>query len=397
MPDPIKDFGLKCPKGGNFYICDEKPNRFIGCCSIDPCKTDDGRCPKTNLRAATFDAGSWDIIPEQACILDQLPNVNWYTCNGTSPPFIGCCGTNPCSAGCSTKDLRGARLSSDTEKAQAFLGYSTITTSSVASSTTSAIPSTASTDTSSSTSEAVSLTTSTASETEAISLATDAPAVNNESEPLSKGAVAGIAVASTIVGLLFLSFIIFWLIKKTTKERSNHDQGYDHEPFPVQSRGFDDTKPLPPPRSNTPQSHALSPKVYAPTPQSRAYFHHQGPRYPGQFQHPRRAPPYDNANPGQEPPSRSMSVSPYHNSNSTTPIPQFHRGPFMVSELGASPQREKASANAPGFPVMESHDFGREGDGYRMAANSMGRHPHIAELGGSNGWVVGSQIQQSYQ
>ncbi|PYH89619.1 hypothetical protein BO71DRAFT_402889 [Aspergillus ellipticus CBS 707.79] len=94
-----------CPNGGSWFVCPSAPY-FVGCCASDPCS--DSTCP--SLYPASFNSSIFDEIVANRCI-DQ-PSTNWYTCNTTSPTFIGCCKSNPCGDGCPDDDLISAAWSS---------------------------------------------------------------------------------------------------------------------------------------------------------------------------------------------------------------------------------------------------------------------------------------------
>ncbi|KAF5540539.1 hypothetical protein FPHYL_12040 [Fusarium phyllophilum] len=119
--NPVKDLGLTCPYGGIFYICADDPERFIGCCTINPCGARKGLCPDKSLKPASFNATFQHEFLPQACINDNI-DVSWYTCVGEALPFLGCCAVDPCLRGvCPQRDLRAARLSDKTKNAQDFL------------------------------------------------------------------------------------------------------------------------------------------------------------------------------------------------------------------------------------------------------------------------------------
>ncbi|KAF5646847.1 hypothetical protein F52700_1755 [Fusarium sp. NRRL 52700] len=123
MPDynPVKDLGLTCPYGGTFYICADDPDRFIGCCTINPCGARKGLCLDHSLRSASFNATLQHEFLPQACINDNV-DVSWYTCVGEALPFLGCCAIDPCLRGvCPQRDLRAAKLSDKAKNAQDFL------------------------------------------------------------------------------------------------------------------------------------------------------------------------------------------------------------------------------------------------------------------------------------
>ncbi|KAL6354955.1 hypothetical protein LRP88_12313 [Fusarium phalaenopsidis] len=62
----IKELGLTCPRGGDFYVCDKAKVQFIGCCAIDPC-ANDGICPEDQLVLSSFTKAKYDDLPPQSC------------------------------------------------------------------------------------------------------------------------------------------------------------------------------------------------------------------------------------------------------------------------------------------------------------------------------------------
>ena len=129
---PYEAFGLSCPSGGNFYICQGNATEFIGCCTTNPCADGSGKCPTEDLRTSSFSADSYEDLPRQDCDDSRSFNI-WYTCKFNQPPFVGCCNTNPCAEGsCPKEDLVPAKLSGDTGLRQLFLSP-TVTGSSASS------------------------------------------------------------------------------------------------------------------------------------------------------------------------------------------------------------------------------------------------------------------------
>ncbi|CAH0045185.1 unnamed protein product [Clonostachys solani] len=125
MVGPAKEIidrlGVDCKEGGSFYVCQDKPVQFIGCCTLDPCKTDDGNCPTENLRNTTFNKLYYSQFKAQSC-LSNAPQDIFYTCANNDPPFMGCCAQNPCqSNGCAAANLSSAVLSKNKENASVFL------------------------------------------------------------------------------------------------------------------------------------------------------------------------------------------------------------------------------------------------------------------------------------
>jgi hypothetical protein len=115
-------FGVSCPNStGSFYVCEKKPIRFVGCCTVDPCKTEDGNCPDDELVTTSFDQYSYNQLQKQDCVSDD-PDVEWYTCAANNPPFMGCCAVNPCAEGeCPDRELYAAKLNDDDKLAALFL------------------------------------------------------------------------------------------------------------------------------------------------------------------------------------------------------------------------------------------------------------------------------------
>ena len=128
--DALEAIGASCPNNGTFYVCDNKP-KFIGCCTLDPCKTDDGLCPDEDLYHASFDEYSYNLLKAQNCTSDD-PKVLWYTCAKSKDfSFMGCCASRACeNGGCPDKDLRPAVLSDNPEDAAVFTGEDPDTSSS---------------------------------------------------------------------------------------------------------------------------------------------------------------------------------------------------------------------------------------------------------------------------
>ncbi|KAI0156714.1 hypothetical protein GGR52DRAFT_566037 [Hypoxylon sp. FL1284] len=126
--NPIEYFGLYCPAGGDFYICQDSRQRFIGCCDDDPCADGSGSCPPSSLHQAGFDASRYSEILSQDCEAPQN-STDWFTC--VEGPFMGCCKSNPCAGdgSCPDDDLVAARLSDDPDDARIFLISSASSTS----------------------------------------------------------------------------------------------------------------------------------------------------------------------------------------------------------------------------------------------------------------------------
>ena len=95
-----------CPLNVTFYAC-EFGERFLGCCAngspADTCITG---CPQEDLLPASFEKEYYAYTTNAACT-----QGSWWSCEDTSPPFLGCCLSNPCLSGCPATDLRAAIFS----------------------------------------------------------------------------------------------------------------------------------------------------------------------------------------------------------------------------------------------------------------------------------------------
>lgn len=102
----VSGIAASYPLNFTFYACDFG-ERFLGCCdnssTADTCING---CPQKDLLPATFDAEYYDYVTEAACT-----SGDWWSCASTSPPFLGCCLSNPCLNGCPPGDLTAAIFS----------------------------------------------------------------------------------------------------------------------------------------------------------------------------------------------------------------------------------------------------------------------------------------------
>ncbi|RMJ12898.1 hypothetical protein CDV36_007437 [Fusarium kuroshium] len=270
MSSPREHWGLSCPNGGKFYICEEDDTQFVGCCVSDPCGTNKGKCPDGDLRATSFDKDLYAELPAQDCDSSQGTD-NWYTCAFTDPPFLGCCSQNACGSGCPRNRLVGAKLSDIENNRLDFLEPRANTTETTASTGTA-------TSTSSSTSE---------------------PTNDSDDSGLSTGATAGIAVGAAVVGVLaiiLLAWIFWWKPRQKKKNGQEFQSVPAHPPmagqpgtpgtfnpqptFPVQSPmstyqpSFSAASPNPAPHY---PSGVSSMDQFKYSPQAAQFEHHQQP------------------------------------------------------------------------------------------------------------------------
>lgn len=204
MASPYQAFGLSCPSGGSFYICENSSTKFIGCCTVDACSaSNDGSCPPKSLRVSSFSSEKYTELPTQDCD-DPRGKSIWWTCKFNQPPFMGCCSSNPCASGqCPLDDLVPAKLSDNAVLKASFLSPEVT-----------AMPTTVSTK---STSSAQATTThSPSTSTPGIAQASDRPQSSSGSG-LSGGAIGGIAAAAAVFIILIIAGVMYrcgWRARK---------------------------------------------------------------------------------------------------------------------------------------------------------------------------------------
>lgn len=95
-------------------------NEVHRCSTMDPCADGTSTCPSKKLCSASFSLSNYgDILPLD-CNNEKGASI-WYTCNSTSPPFLGCYKSDPCGASCAQADLAPAMLSTDIAARGVFL------------------------------------------------------------------------------------------------------------------------------------------------------------------------------------------------------------------------------------------------------------------------------------
>lgn len=95
-----------CPFNVTFYACDFG-EKFLGCCENgSPASTCTNGCPQEDLLPASFEKVYYDYVTRAACT-----RGDWWSCADISPPFLGCCLSNPCLGGCPPSDLTAAIFS----------------------------------------------------------------------------------------------------------------------------------------------------------------------------------------------------------------------------------------------------------------------------------------------
>ena len=227
--------GTTCPDGGSFYVCDDKPSKFLGCCTVNPCKTDDGICPDDKLTYTSYDKYSHNNIGPQSCQSDK-PEVQWWTCGALDQPFMGCCSVNACESddGCPADSLYAAKLSDDEDDAAVFLPE-------------------------------------------------DDGDSGSGGGGLSKGAIGGIAAGAVIAAIIIGALIWFFLRRRKAKQTSASSyEPYAGQPVPesspqspqMQKENFSSYSPYPSSYAPTPNpAHAVANSPTSPAPYWQAGSH----------------------------------------------------------------------------------------------------------------------------
>lgn len=264
--DALDAIGASCPNNGTFYVCDDKPKKFVGCCTQDPCKTDDGMCPDDRLYAAAFDKYSYSLLAPQQCDSDD-PDVLWYTCAETKDfAFMGCCASRACeNGGCPDKDLRPAVLSDVPKDAAVFTGEDVD---------------------------------------------------DGGSGGLSKGAIGGIAAGAAVVIIAIIALALFCFFKRRRNNKANKvNAGSSYEPFAGQQLPNQPSSPHTVMQDNkfsTYSPYSTSPSYTSPSVASPYNSHASVPQ--GQ------APPYWQAAGGQlSPPIPGTASTPGHTPSPSQP------------------------------------------------------------------------------
>lgn len=181
-------FEPSCPLGGQWYVC-EAASKFVGCCNNEPCTLG---CKQGDLMPASFKAEYHGTFPDFECNSGRP-----WTCNFTSPPFMGCCKINPCrNQGCPTEDLAPGYLNEAT--ACQFLARGCPSASSSA---------TASSSTTDSTSSSTNSSGSSATTPEATA------SRKSSTGPIVGGAIGGVA------GFVIVAFMLFYCCRHAAKSR----------------------------------------------------------------------------------------------------------------------------------------------------------------------------------
>ena len=181
----LDEFAPTCPSESQWYACPaESPSTFVGCCSTDPCASQNG-CSQGNIRPVSFNASTHDtpaFPPDASCGTGS----NFYTCiageagDATVQTFWGCCKSNPCgeTLECPAGELVSAYMGTPSQ-VQAYTGEGASSSPSPSSS---ASP----------------------------SPSAEASSGTNKSTAIIIGGAAGGAA----VFLAFLAFLIFWFCRR---------------------------------------------------------------------------------------------------------------------------------------------------------------------------------------
>ncbi|KAM3440151.1 hypothetical protein NHJ13734_003424 [Beauveria thailandica] len=205
-------FGIECLSGGKFYA--NNATAFLGCCTFDPATAADSLCTDAGLRPMTFDPDAYDKIPVQECAARS--SSLWYSCKGTTPPFLGCCTHNPCIVGtCNKPSLGAAMLSSNERLASLFLeGVSDTTTTSTASSSTTTTAPTKTTVAESSTTTPVSTTTPSSTAAPTPSMTAAAGGGSGGSQGVQPAVVAGMVIGIAAAAVAIALLVVWWMRRR---------------------------------------------------------------------------------------------------------------------------------------------------------------------------------------
>ena len=213
---PRQFFQPSCPSGGIFYACTSGTN-FVGCCtSTSACASG---CSDGSLQPASFNPSYYGQFQDQECPAGS----QWYTCAATTPPFMGCCKSNPCSGGgCPLGDVTAGFLSSNPKVAADFAGANGYSAAPGRSpSTAASSPSSTSTSPSSSAlvsnASAVSSSTATTTPTSPSTLTTPAP----QPSTTSAGTIAGVVVGGITALVHLIAILAFCLRRNASKSRAH--------------------------------------------------------------------------------------------------------------------------------------------------------------------------------
>lgn len=326
--------GTTCPDGGSFYVCDDKPSKFLGCCTVDACKTDDGLCPDDKLTFASYDMFSHNNIAPQSCQSDK-PEVQWWTCGALDEPFMGCCSVNACAKGCPSDNLYPAKLSDDEDDAAIFLPE----------------------DDGGSDSDS-----------------------SGSGGGLSKGAIGGIAAGAVIAAIIIGALIWFFLRRRKGKQSSADSyEPYAGQPVPesnpqspqMQKDNFSTYSPYPSSYAPTPNpAHAINAPT-SPAPHWQAASH--------QSQQGMSSSPYNGSEISPDPSQGQFQdgvKSPYHSGYN-------NNGNSFIQELPGSTEYHGAGDQVPNMNVSEmSYQGGRTGRESEVSGMSgwNQQQQHVAEM-----------------
>lgn len=176
------EFEPLCLSGGDYHAC--ASNGFVGCCENDPCGTGN-RCNGGALRPMSFDKDLFkSAFKDQVCSTGK-----WYTCAYPTPPFVGCCKSNPCSSGCPDGDLVEGSLSSNVYDAAPWLSAARL-------------------DSTTNTSSA------------ALASSSSAATTASSGHKLGGGAIAGVAIGVAALVVLLIAALFFYRRRKAATRES---------------------------------------------------------------------------------------------------------------------------------------------------------------------------------
>lgn len=214
-------FGPSCPSGGKFYACNQGSN-FVGCCNVEPCGQG---CADGSLEPASFNIAFHGQFPDQQCPRGS----RWYTCTATTPPFMGCCKSNPCAQhGCPVGDLTAGFLDSNPNNAAPFLSSASSSSQITSSSSTSSVIHSSASASTNVASPTINASTSTTAALISATAAAETPSTSG-AHHTSSAAIAGGVVGGIVVITIIIAALIIYRWKSKNASASPGGGGTQHE------------------------------------------------------------------------------------------------------------------------------------------------------------------------
>ncbi|KAF2501513.1 hypothetical protein BU16DRAFT_201446 [Lophium mytilinum] len=280
-------FEPSCPSGSKWYACAKgSGSTFAGCCAQQAC--DGNGCPLGALEPASFNPTYYGSFKDLECPSGSA----FYTCNFTTPTFMGCCKSPACNQdqGCPSADLQAAFMDTPDQFSDfsATGGAPSALATSAGSSTKASVKaSSMSTFISSAAYSSASAPSTATSDciTNALTTPTSVPTVVNTSHKSNTGAIAGGAAGGVAALAIIIGLIIYFArhAKKSRNESNNTLQ--TRLSFPP---GAGQPEIIEAPKSGNPRD-SIPPAYTSPAP-SYQKFHHAASPNPTAYELPSNSP-----------------------------------------------------------------------------------------------------------